>query len=182
MKLRICGGKYKRTQISIPDALSGFRPTKNIVREAVCNILQDRINNADVLELCAGSCLFSMEMISRGAAKAVAVERNKDLCAFVKKQIAAADYQWKDKLNVLCEDVAVFAERTAQKFDIIYFDPPYYEDELSALAIKLSAMCKDDGGVVVFEFASGDRFVEKHYADYGLRRYGKSSVLFIEKE
>jgi len=178
MKLQICGGKFKRTQINIPDNFSA-RPAKNIVREAICNVLQTRIAGSETLDLCAGTCLFSMEMISRGAKKAVAVEQNAELCGLIKKQIEK--HPWSKNLEILCGNVEDFIEKCAEKFDIIYFDPPYHKNELSALLSKLPNLCKD-GGIIVFEFASGDKYVEENYAEYGFRKYGKSSVLFIKKE
>ena len=179
MKLQISGGKFKRTQVNIPDDLSNFRPAKGIVREAICNILQTKIMQSEVLELCGGSCVFSMETISRGAKKATAVEREAALCNCVKKQIQK--YSWSAYLDIFCADAADFIENCDKNFDIIYFDPPYYENELSALAKKLPFLCKD-GGVIVFEFASDDKFVKENYADYDFRKYGKTSVLFMKKE
>jgi 16S rRNA G966 N2-methylase RsmD len=82
---------------------------------------------------------------------------------------------------MLCASAADFIEKCDRKFDIIYFDPPYRENELSALARKLPALCNPKG-IVVFEFSSGDKFVEKNYSGCDFRKYGKTSVLFIKKE
>lgn len=181
MKLKISGGKYKRTQICIPEDSCGFRPTKSIVRQAVCNVLQDKIRDAQTLELCAGSCVFSMEMISRGAKKAFAVEQNSKLCEIVKERIDK--YFWSKQIEILCEDAAVFAKKTGEKFDIIFFDPPYYTDELEKIARNLQNICRKDA-VLVFEFASGDEFakdfIPKNYNDYDFRKYGKTSVAFVK--
>jgi 16S rRNA (guanine966-N2)-methyltransferase len=176
MKLQICGGKFKRTQINIPDNLSGFRPAKSMVREAICNILQRKIEDSVVLDLCAGSGIFAMEMISRGAKRAVAVEQNSALCNYVKKQIEK--HSWSKDLEILCADAKHFVENCGEKFDIIYFDPPYKENALSALLTKLPDLLNVDG-IIVFEFASDDKFVRENYGNYDFRKYGKSSVLFI---
>lgn len=182
MKLRVCGGKYKRLQINIPESLDGFRPTKNMVREAICNVLTDKIYDADVLELCAGSCIFSLEMISRGAKRALAVEKDSKLCAFLKERINKLFRE--EQIEILCEDAAVFTDRTSEKFDIIFFDPPYYTNELAEVAVKLPNICKKYA-IIVFEFASDDNFVKdiiaKNYSDYKIRKYGKSSLAFIYK-
>jgi len=180
MKLKISGGKYKRTQICIPEDLCDFRPTKSIVRQAVCNVLQDEIRDAQTLELCAGSCVFSMEMISRGAKKAFAVEQNPKLCKSVKEQIGRCF--WSGQIEILCLDAAVFADKTDEKFDIIFFDPPYYANEFAKIAEKMRNICRKDA-ILVFEFASGDDFakdfIPKNYNDYNIRKYGKTSVAFI---
>lgn len=179
MQLQVCGGKFKRLQINIPQNLSGFRPAKSIVREAICNIIQTRIQGSTVLDLCAGSCIFAMEMLSREAKRAIAVEQSSALCNHIKKQIDK--YSWSKDLEILSGDAKNFITKCGDKFDIIYFDPPYHENELSALLTKLPDLCKDDG-IVIFEFASGDKFIEENYSQYDFRKYGKSSVLFIKKE
>ena len=178
MKLQICGGKYKRTQINIPDNIEGLRPAKSMVREAICNILQTKIAGSTVLDLCAGTCAFSMEMISRGAKRAVAVEQNSVLCNLIKKEIKK--HSWSENIEVLCTNAESFVEKCEEKFDIIYFDPPYYENKLSALVVKLADLCKENA-VIIFEFASGDKFVEENYSKYGFRKYGKSSILLINR-
>jgi 16S rRNA (guanine966-N2)-methyltransferase len=179
VKLRISSGKYRGTQINIPDSFSDFRPAKGIVREAIFNVLQGRFEESSVLDLCAGTCVFSMEAISRGAKYALAVEQNFALCEHIKKNVKK--HSWSQNLEILCADVKDFVEKCERKFDIIYFDPPYYENELSVLAKKMTDLCVD-GGVVAFEFAGDDKFVIENYADYDFRKYGKSSVLFMKKE
>jgi 16S rRNA (guanine966-N2)-methyltransferase len=179
MKLQIIGGKFKRTQISIPDNISNFRPAKSVVREAIFNVLQTKIAQSEVLELCAGSCVFSMEAISRGAKNALAVEQNLILCDCVQRQ--AQKFSWSKNLEIFCENAINFVENCDKKFDVIYFDPPYYENELSSLAKKLPFLCKN-GGIIVFEFASDDKFVKENYASCDFRKYGKTSVLFMKKE
>jgi 16S rRNA (guanine966-N2)-methyltransferase len=180
MKLQIGGGKYKRTNINIPEDLSDFRPTKSMVRQALCNVLQDRIRDADTLELCAGSCAFSMEMISRGAKKAFAVEQNSKLCDFIRKEINK--HTWKEQIEILCEDAMIFVNKTNEKFDMVFFDPPYYINEITEIVKKLPSVCKK-GAVIVFEFASDDNFAKKivfdYYKNFNIRKYGKSSLAFI---
>jgi 16S rRNA G966 N2-methylase RsmD len=122
-------------------------------------------------------------MISRGAKKAVAVEQNPKVCAFVKEQIKK--YVWNEQIEVLCEDVSVFfAKERNEKYDIVLFDPPYYENSLTSVVVtKLKNIC-NDGAVFVFEFASGDSFAEdfilQNYDNYDIRKYGKTSVAFVK--
>ncbi|MCL2844225.1 MAG: RsmD family RNA methyltransferase [Chitinivibrionia bacterium] len=180
MVLSVSGGKYKRTQIKIPDNLSDFRPTKAITREAICNILQGKIAGSTVLELCAGSAVFSMEMISRGALNAKAIEKNAALCEFVQKQ--TKKYQWSEQLEILSGDATDFARGANKKFDIIYFDPPYYKDELNALTKELPTLL-NDGGTLIFEFATDDSFAFQIATEMNgnIRKYGKTTVLLLTK-
>ena len=177
--LSVSGGKYKRTQIKIPDNLSDFRPTKAITREAICNILQRKITGAQVLEICAGSAVFSMEMISRGAKSAVATEKNAALSEFIKKQIKK--FEWSAQLEILSQTAADFVRNCSKKFDIIYFDPPYYEDDLSALSKEMLPLLKESG-VLIFEFATDDKFALQIATETNgnIRKYGKSSLVFVE--
>lgn len=175
--LSISGGKYKRTQIKIPDNLSDFRPTKAITREAICNILQRKIAGSEVLELCAGSAVFSMEMISRGALSAVAVEKNAALSEFVIKQ--AKKFEWSGQLEILSGFAADFVRNCNKKFDIIYFDPPYYDNDLNSLTKEMPTLLKSCG-ILIFEFATDDSFALQIAQEINgnIRKYGKSSLAF----
>src|SRR6266540_2611674 len=72
-KVRIFAGRWKRRHLEVP---AGARPTSGRAREALFSILQKRIPGARVLDLYAGSGAVGVEAISRGAERAVLVEKN----------------------------------------------------------------------------------------------------------
>src|ERR1700704_5606030 len=71
--MRISGGKISGRILKVPKGLD-VRPTPDLVKQAVFNSLGERVVNARVLELFAGTGALSLESLSRGAAHAVCVE------------------------------------------------------------------------------------------------------------
>jgi 16S rRNA (guanine(966)-N(2))-methyltransferase RsmD len=120
------------------------RPTSAKVREALFNIWQGKITDCHWLDLCAGNGSMGAEALCRGAAEVVGIEQNNRACGIIRQnwqQVAQAD----QKFRLLRGDVVVRLKSLAgEKFDRIYFDPPYasklYQPVLEAIAtLKLLA-------------------------------------------
>lgn len=86
-QLRIIGGKWKRRQLPFAN-IEGLRPTPDRVRETLFNWLMWDIQNAQVLDLCAGSGALGFEALSRGAANVVMIEPDVSQARFLKRQYA----------------------------------------------------------------------------------------------
>ena len=71
--VRIIAGRWKGRRLAVPD---GARPTSDRAREALFSILQKRIPGAKVLDLYSGSGAVGLEAVSRGAARALLVEKS----------------------------------------------------------------------------------------------------------
>ena len=84
--LRIIAGKY-RSRILEQPPLSITRPTIDRAREALFNIIQNDIENSVVLDCFAGSGAFCFEAVSRGATKAIAIEKNPIAFAIIQKNL-----------------------------------------------------------------------------------------------
>lgn len=121
--LRIIGGKWRRRKISfIP--LEQLRPTTDPTRETLFNWLNPHIAGANCLDMFAGSGALSFEALSRGAEHVTTVDASRKIIEQLRKnaallQTAAIDFHW-----------ARMPERLhsipAQKFDIIFIDPPFH--------------------------------------------------------
>jgi 16S rRNA (guanine(966)-N(2))-methyltransferase RsmD len=127
MKLRIIAGKYKARLISAPN---GIRPTKDIVREAVFNVMADCVKGANVLDLFAGSGSFGIEALSRGASYAIFVDSSKACAKIIEENIKRITPEDAEKTQIFIKDVEaairlLYAKK--EKFDIIFLDPPYYK-------------------------------------------------------
>jgi len=116
------------------------------VRENVFNILGP-VDGASILDLYAGSGAMGLEALSRGAERAVFVERDHDAAKVIERNL--------DKLRlrgtVLRRDaVSVLASET-RKYDLVLVDPPYdmYLDVQAQLARYLPGVLAEDGVVVV---------------------------------
>ena len=131
--MRIYGNRQLKT---LPG--QNTRPTAARVREALFNIWQGQITNCYWLDLCAGNGSMGAEALCRGATEVVGIEKNIKACNIIKQnwQKVATTEQ---KFRVIRGDVTVKLNLLKkQKFDLIYFDPPYdsqlYQPVLNAIA------------------------------------------------
>jgi 16S rRNA (guanine(966)-N(2))-methyltransferase RsmD len=121
--MRIIGG-YHRGRLIKPPAGLPVRPTTDLAKESLFNILNNHIDFEDirVLDLFAGTGNISLEFASRGAIQVTSIENNNKCCDFITK--ASASLQM-DNLTVIRTNVFTFLNRPIGKFDVIFADPPY---------------------------------------------------------
>jgi 16S rRNA (guanine(966)-N(2))-methyltransferase RsmD len=133
MSLRIYGNRLLKT---LPG--QDTRPTLARVREAVFNIWQGTIEDCRWLDLCTGSGSMGAEALCRGASYVVGIEKSSRACTIIQQnwqQVANSGQTFK----VLRGDVLQrLKSLEGQKFDRIYFDPPYsselYQPVIEAIA------------------------------------------------
>jgi len=134
-KLRIISGSWRGRRLPVPD-LPGLRPTGDRAREVLFNWLQGRLQGARCLDLFAGTGALGLEAASRGAASVVLVELDRGLC----RALSEFGREWPggDVLTVVQADARRWLERTEDRFDIVFVDPPFgaglYAATLDALA------------------------------------------------
>jgi 16S rRNA (guanine966-N2)-methyltransferase len=147
--VRIIAGTRRGHTIYAPKGRD-TRPTSDRVRENVFNIL-GAVEGAGVLDLYAGSGAMGLEALSRGAARAVFVERDGDAVRAIERNLE----KLRLKATVLRQDAvtALAGEAAAgRKYDLVLVDPPYemYTEIEPQLARYLPALLAD-GGVIVVE-------------------------------
>lgn len=123
--LYIIGGKFKKQTLQSP-AGEDVRPTSSKLREALFNICQQTIEEAEFLDIFAGSGAVGLEALSRGAKHATFIEKGRHAAKIIKENIE------KLKVEPFTEVIVADAFHTLQKFgeagvqfDIIFADPPY---------------------------------------------------------
>ena len=172
--LRITGGALRGRRVPVPQG--EVRPTSERARQAYFNIVGDRIDGARFLDLFAGSGVFSLEALSRGAESAVAVERNRRQCAAI-EQIAR---HLGVNVKALAGDAIAAIPRTT--FDLIYADPPYdydaYDELLAALA---GASLGDDALVAIEHCRRATPFREPALREVRRAEYGEVSITFFQR-
>ena len=133
-QVRIIGGQWKRTPLTVLDA-EGLRPTPDRVRETVFNWLSHLLDGsweqAHCLDLFAGTGALGFEAASRGAARVVMVEDN----AVAVRQLEATKEKLKaENIDIRRGDALAAASSLASKaengFRVIFLDPPYHQDSL----------------------------------------------------
>jgi 16S rRNA (guanine966-N2)-methyltransferase len=134
--LRIVGGRHRGRRLQFPAGVE-IRPTPDRVRETLFNWLQPRMSGARVLDLFSGSGALGLEALSRGAAHAVFVERDRRAAA----AIGTLLQEWREPAaTVVCADALnwLAQPRAEQPFDIVFLDPPYDAELLAVAAARLA--------------------------------------------
>ena len=118
--MRIIAGEFRSRRLeSIPG--DGTRPTADRVREALFNILQTRIAGASFVDAYAGTGAVGMEALSRGAAHAWFLERDRRALDAIRKNLATLGVE--RRATVLAGKVLVTLERAPA--GIVFLDPAY---------------------------------------------------------
>lgn len=123
-RIRIIGGAWRRRLVRFPGA-AGVRPTPDRVRETLFNWLGQDLTGWRCLDLYAGTGALTLEAASRGAALAVAVDRNR---ALVESLRATGRALGAAVLEMHVADARAYLAGERRAFDLIFLDPPYAED------------------------------------------------------
>ncbi|MGH3103288.1 MAG: 16S rRNA (guanine(966)-N(2))-methyltransferase RsmD [Gaiellaceae bacterium] len=176
--MRIIAGSRKGHTIVAPKGVS-TRPTGDRVREAAFNLIGP-VDGADVLDLFAGSGAMGLEALSRGAARAVFVESDRQACRAIDRNLERLRLTG---ATVLCQDAgrALAAETAARRrYDLVLVDPPYGQFAALGLAARLPAVLAEDGLLVVETAAREEP--ELPLAVRTSRRYGSARLTLFEHE
>lgn len=181
--MRIIAGKAGRVAIKVPSAVA--RPTTDFVRQAVFSILGERVENARVLDLFAGSGALGLEALSRGAASCVFVDEHRQACAVIGENLAKARL---DGGRVARSEVASFLKRDAANYDLIFADPPYWKsrgdkDHIGdLLKAGLFGPRLAEGGLLIVEISANQESPSGEGLELMDRReYGSSAVLMYAR-
>lgn len=129
--MRIVGGKFADRNLTSPNDFR-VRPTGEQVRAALVGMLGDDLQDARILDLFAGTGALGLEAISRGAKYADFVEFRPSSLHALKANIAALGVQKKSR--IFKKDALPFAAALdADRYDIVFVDPPYNSKMLDRL-------------------------------------------------
>jgi 16S rRNA (guanine966-N2)-methyltransferase len=120
--MRIIAGTAGRLAIKVPAAVA--RPTTDFVRQAVFSMLGERVHDARVLDLFAGSGALGLEALSRGAASCVFVDEHRQAVVVIGENLKRARL---DGGRVVRAEAAAFLRRDSGSYELIFADPPYYK-------------------------------------------------------
>jgi 16S rRNA (guanine966-N2)-methyltransferase len=174
--MRIVGGKFRGRRFPVPRG--NVRPTSERVREAIMNVLGQDLSGCHVLDCFAGSGAMGFEALSRGAAQVHFIDSSASVC----RHLASVSDSLKVSEQVTVQKAAAAPAlaalvRQEQRFDILFFDPPYGK-ELLDIALEHAQNLATSSSVVVAE----------HEPDYAIadafgclkrtqtRRYGSSAL------
>lgn len=176
--MRIISGQFKGF-VYPNHKLGNTRPTTDRAKEALFNILENKIDLTDirVLDLYSGTGNLTFEALSRGAGEAVMVEFNRSAVNYIRSVAERL------KLNpvVVQSKVLPALSRLQGKFDLVFADPPYNSPDYAVLLDKLleNELLKP-GAIVVVEHASQLKLEHRLLTDR--RQYGQSTFSFFTFE
>lgn len=147
-QLRIIAGKWKRRQLDFAN-VDGLRPTPDRVRETLFNWLMWDIQNADVLDVCAGSGALSFEALSRGANAVVMIEPNREQTAFLQKNLKLLQVENATLMVMTAQQALNQLAQSAQRFDMVFLDPPYSLNLWQELAMFIQPVLKPNAFIYV---------------------------------
>ena len=178
--MRIISGSKRGKKLA---ALEGgkVRPTTDRVKESLFNILQFNISGSSFVDLFAGSGQIGLEALSRGADRGYFVESSREAAGLIRQNILSTGFE--DRAELFMGDYkSFFRQKQQESFDIIYIDPPYYENMFLSAA-ELSSMYVKPAGLIICEHPTteelpqriGEAIAGKSY------RYGKIELTIYSR-
>ena len=183
--MRVISGKVRGLKLDTPKNLD-VRPTTDRVKESLFNIINPYIRESNILDLFAGTGSLGIECLSRGAKNCIFVDKSKESIGIVKSNIKKARVENESTiLNIDFKDAVKRLSVQKQKFDVIFMDPPYYENMFidCLKSIDEFSLLKEDGLVVV-EHDTNDLFDDNIGRLYKSRekKYGNTTITFYKLE
>lgn len=148
--MRIIRGKYGRRRFDVPRNITA-RPTTDFARENIFNVLENMrdFTGCSALDLFAGTGAISLEFLSRGCDRVVAVEMAATQAGFIR---SVKDKLHADGLTVLKTDVFKYVEGCSTQYDFIFADPPYDHPRFVEIpTLILGSRMLKDGTLVIIE-------------------------------
>jgi 16S rRNA (guanine966-N2)-methyltransferase len=177
--MRIIGGEWGGRKIHPPTKMPHTRPTTDIAKEGLFNILQNQLDfdGLKILDLFGGTGAITYELMSRGATDCTLVEKDPQMYAFIQgnlKMLGALP------VKMLRLDVFKFLETATEQYDFIFAGPPYALntiDDLPRIIIEKKLLAP--GGIFVLEHTPRNRY-EQYAGFVKQRNYGTTIFSFFE--
>lgn len=176
--MRIIGGKLRGLRLNPPKNLP-VRPTTDLAKEALFNILLNQIEFEDitVLDLFSGTGNISLEFASRGAAQVTGVDRSQQ-CVFYLKDTSRQ--HGLTQIQTFKADVFKYLDMETEQYDLIFADPPYDLNKIPEIPkIVFDKQLLKPDGLLIVEHQSMQN-LSAHRAFVEQRRYGHSSFSFFK--
>ncbi len=169
--MNIIGGVAKGHKIFAPD---NIRPTSGKVREALFSMIN--VNGKTFLDLFAGSGAVGIEALSRGARRAVLVERSRKAVVYIKRNLEKTHFEG----EIINKSVSSTLDKFEEKFDFIFMDPPYNTELIMKTLKKIDVVLKD-GSIIIVERPSDEEFEYNGFKIIKNKIYGDTSLVFLKK-
>ncbi len=157
-----------------------IRPTADRVRETLFNVIGQRCDELDVLDLYAGTGALGLEAVSRGATRAVLVDRDREALALCRQNTDGLKFT--AQVEILAADARTAIAslgKQGRTFQLVFADPPYSQNVgLTVLEALSAAKLVTDGGLAVIETGRDEALPERvgDFERIDERTYGVTNV------
>lgn len=175
--MRVITGKYKGRHFDVPRTFKA-RPTTDFAKESLFNVLNGYMDfeGTQALDLFAGTGSITLELLSRGCARVVSVEKDPQHYRFIASVLEKlAD----EAAFPVRGDVFKFLATANEQFDFIFADPPYSLPNIADIPdLVLDRNLLRPDGIFVFEHGKGNDF-SYHPRLVDHRSYGSVNFSFF---
>jgi 16S rRNA (guanine966-N2)-methyltransferase len=173
--MRVIAGEFRSRKLKTLPGLE-TRPTPDRLRESLFNILAPRIEGATFLDAYAGTGAAGIEALSRGAARAILVEKNRAAVEVIRDNLRSLGIE--NRAEVFTAKALTVLERVSA--DIIFLDPPY--EQLREYADALHLLGTRQNPLVIVQHASRFALAEEYESLRRTRavKQGDNSLSFYE--
>ena len=191
-KLKLISGKRIESPLS-----QKTRPTSSKVREALINILGNKLRGASWLDLCSGTGAMACEALQKGVKRVLAIEKQRETAKICKKNLIDVSNTMDQSIHieVICNELISFLKKgpknqkiqfvkdcqNPEKFDFVFLDPPY-ESEVYEITqeLLLSKEWIKESTTLICECSS--KSMPRIHNGWKLNKekfYGSTSLIFL---
>lgn len=183
--MRVITGTAKGHRLKAPKGMA-TRPTADRVKEALFNLLGDRVFDARFLDLFAGTGSIGIEALSRGAELAVFIETSSQALQVIRENLSHTGLA--ERSEIYRQDVLIALEMLGKQFrtfNLIFIDPPYlkcYEEKVLQKINDMNLLLAD--GIVVVESSKKDLLPDQvgQLIMCRCEKYGDTLLNFYRRE
>jgi 16S rRNA (guanine966-N2)-methyltransferase len=151
--ITITGGSLKGRRIFSPKS-NNVRPTPQMVRSALFNIIKNKISPISFLDIFAGSGIMGFEAISRFNCDITFIERDRKTCKLIERN--AAELNISDRIKIIPLDAIRAIKKISRQnlgFSLVFMDPPYKDTKIRDSVLELLSNCNilNEDAIVMVE-------------------------------
>jgi 16S rRNA (guanine966-N2)-methyltransferase len=177
--LRLTGGTLRSRSVRTPSGRA-VRPTPARVKEALFSILADRVADANVLDLFAGTGALGLEAMSRGASFALFIDDDTEARALMRQNVEALGLGGVTRI-FRRDATKLGAAHPVEPFSLVFLDPPYRYGlaEGALVSLRSGGWLTPDALVIVEEAADAAFQAPDGFIETDRRRYDDSEFIFL---
>lgn len=181
--MRVVSGSLRGMKLNTIEGDS-TRPTREVVKEALFSIIMNYVEDANFLDLFAGSGAIGIEAISRGAKSAIFIDLNPNCIKVIRENVKKARIE--DVSRIYNTDYKMALKKLSnEKLDIIYVDPPYNKqmgiDAIERIS-EYDLLASD--GIIIMETDTNEEVPCEigRYEKYNYKRYGRNILSLYRRK